>query len=114
MRFQKHLMPEVFRRKQQPNWAALFLKYDSNKDGLLSKDDLDEMMKEAEMKYATDAEVKFAFTVLAKHKPKLNLAKFVNWGRSMEGSTQKSLIMYTQYLNTMTMKIEMPKRFEEN
>ena len=53
---------------------------------MLSKDDLGEMMKEAGMKYATEAEVKFAFTVLAKHKPKLNLATFVNWGRSMEGA----------------------------
>ena len=47
------------------------------------------------MKYATDAEIQFAFTVVSKYRQTLQLQTFVNWGKSMEGQTQKKLIMYT-------------------
>ena len=53
------------------------------------------MMEDAGMKYATDAEIQFAFTVVSKYRQTLQLQTFVNWGKSMEGQTQKKLIMYT-------------------
>ena len=74
------LMPEVFKRRQKPNWSALFHKYDSNRDGLMTKQDLMKMMTDCKMEHVTSAEVGFVFSVIAKHKKNLNLATFIDWG----------------------------------
>ena len=70
---------------QRPDWGNLFLKYDSNSDGLLTKENVEKMMEDAGMKYATNAEIQFAFTVISKYRQTLQLQTFVNWGKSMEG-----------------------------
>ena len=65
------------------------------------------------MVYATEAEVRFVYTIISAYAPHLKLQTFVDWGKTMEGATQKKLILYTQYLNTTKMIIEEPKQFQK-
>ena len=107
-RFINNLMPET-KRQQRPDWAALFFRYDTDEDGLLTKKNVAKMMADAGMTHATDAEEKFVFSVIAKYKLTCPLPLFQSWGQMMEGKTQKKLILYTQYLNTVKMCLEQPK-----
>lgn len=50
------------------------------------------MMLDSGLSKVTDAEVDFAFNLIAKFKPKLNFASFQAWVVEMSGLSQKSLI----------------------
>ena len=54
----------------------------------------------------TNAETEFAFNIISKFHEKLNTKTFINWGKSMEGKSQKRLIQYSQYLNIAKMQME--------
>lgn len=61
------------------NWASLFTQYDSNKDNLLDKTELKNLMKESGMAEVTDAEVGFAFNIMANFKKHINKSVFLDW-----------------------------------
>ena len=83
-RFIDRLMPET-KRLQKPNWAALFDKYDVNKDRLIVKSEVGQMMRDAGMKHSTDAEIQYVFNVMSKWKPTCTVQTFINWGEMLQG-----------------------------
>jgi Ca2+-binding EF-hand superfamily protein len=61
------------------NWASLFTQYDTNKDNLLEKEELKILLKDAGFIEVTDAEVAFAFNVIADFKKHINKKVFIDW-----------------------------------
>ena len=90
-KFKKVLVPKVLGTKHC-DWNSLFQKYNSQKDGLLIKQDLKQMMLDSGLSKVTDAEMDFAFNPIAKFKQKLNFASFQAWVEEMSALAQKSLI----------------------
>ena len=74
------------------SWVDLFLKYDTDGDDLLTKDNFMKMMVASGMKHVTYAESTFAFNIIARFKKTLNLKTFTNWAQSLHGMQQKRLI----------------------
>ena len=77
------------------DYVDLFLQYDTNKDDLISKHELLQMMHDSDMKHATLAEAQFVANLIARFKPFINVQTFVNWAESMKYMFQKRLIQYS-------------------
>ena len=61
------------------DWLELFSVYDKNKDGLLDKIELKQMLADCGMKDITDAEVSFAFNVMSFFQKHLSKKTFNDW-----------------------------------
>ena len=94
-----------------PDWTSVFVKYDINANSYLTKNELQQMIIDSGMKHVNTAETAYAFNVINKgyQTTGITLKTFRNWGRSMEGTHQKQLIQYSEYLNIATMKMETPE-----
>ena len=103
--FYSRMCEKLMRKKGLSDYKNVFDKYDSNRDDLLSKDDLQKMMLESGMRNVTHAEASFTFNILSKFKPTMNARTFENWAASFEGLGQKRLIQYSQYLDVATMRM---------
>ena len=79
------------------DWGALFSKYDKDHDNLLDKNELRELIRDCGPSFAevTEAEVAFAFNVMALFQKHLKKAFFLEWATSMRGRSQKALIYYS-------------------
>jgi len=60
-------------------YQELFEEYDSNRDDLLSKDDLQKIMIDSGMKHVTHAEASFIFNILSRFKSTMSMRTFENW-----------------------------------
>jgi Ca2+-binding EF-hand superfamily protein len=85
-RLQHELMPKLL-RSHVIDWSALFLKYDNNNNGLISRFEIAEMMKDCGMGHSTNAEIEFTFNIISKFHEKLNAKTFIAWAKSMEGQS---------------------------
>jgi len=61
------------------DWRELFNAYDKNKDGLLDKIELKQMLLGCGLKDITDAEVSFAFNVMSFFSKYLSKKSFSDW-----------------------------------
>lgn len=87
------------------NWASLFTMYDKNKDNLLDKLELKDLIKDCGFTDVTDAEVGFCFNVISFFSKHINKKVFLDWVSSMIGRPRKKLIYYSQYLDIHTMRM---------
>ena len=67
------------------DYIDLFIKYDTDQDDLLTKENLLKMMHNSGMKYATNAEATFVFNLIARFKPTMTVETFNAWAMSMRG-----------------------------
>jgi hypothetical protein len=47
----------------------------------------------------------FAFNVISKFKPTLNVSAFEGWATSIVNKNKKTLIQYSEYLDTVNMRL---------
>ncbi len=89
------------------DWSGLFTFYDKNVDNLLDKNELRQMIVDCGGAFseATEAEVAFAFNVMAFFQKYLKRDTFLEWIRSMLGRTRKNLISYSQILDIHNMQV---------
>jgi hypothetical protein len=79
------------------DWGSLFTFYDKNLDNLLDKNELRQMILDSGDPFseATEAEVAFAFNVMAFFQKWLKKETFLQWVQTMLGRTKKKLISYS-------------------
>ena len=87
------------------NWAGLFTLYDANKDNLLDKTELKQLVKDCGFAEVTDVEVGFTFNAMSLFSKHINRRVFLDWVQSMIGRPRKQLIYYSQYLDIKSMRI---------
>lgn len=107
--FYSRLKTSLMKKLHYHDFNSVFIKYDSDHDDLLTKEDMQKMMIDAGMKYVTFAEASFTFNLLGDFKPKMSMQQFVERMNTFKGSSQKQLIMYSQYLNVTTMRLDRPE-----
>ena len=87
-----NLMPE-YAVTRRADWAQFFDKYDIDRNGTISKEEMKQMLYDSGLKRVTQAEADYIYKVLSKNaRFGLNKPTFIDWGKSMEGKTQRSLI----------------------
>ena len=75
---------------------------------------MQQMMIDAGMKHVTFAEASYTFNLLGEFKPRMDLAMFKTRMHSFDGLGQKRLIMYSQYFNVATMRLDRDEDYERN
>lgn len=63
------------------------------------------MIERSGFKNVTDAESLFVFNIISKFKPSLNTITFESWAVSIVNKNQKTLIQYSEYLDTVNMRM---------
>ena len=63
------------------------------------------MIQQSGYKYVTDAESLFVFNIMSKFKPNLNVSAFEEWASSIVNRNKKTLIQYSEYLDTVNMRM---------
>ena len=88
-RVMRRLMPQ-YQLTRKTDWASVFIKYDGNSSGILSKSEFRQMIKDSGMERVTESEANYIYDVINKNSRKsgINMATFKNWGRSIQSKPQ--------------------------
>ena len=74
--FYSRLQNDLMRKMHLPDFESVFIKYDKDHDDLLTKEEFQQMMIDAGMKYVTFAEASYTFNLFGGFKPRMNLQMF--------------------------------------
>lgn len=75
------------RKMHFPDFESVFIKYDKDHDDLLTKEEFQQMMIDAGMKYVTFAEASYTFNLFGGFKPRMNLQMFKERLLEFKGSS---------------------------
>ena len=93
------------------DWTKLYQYYDKDHNGMLSKDEVKQMLVDTGFKQITDAEASFVMNNLARFERTISPQGFEKWAAEMARLTPKRLIYYSAYLDTAKMEIRTDRDF---